>query len=98
MDITSVGIGTSHSLTSKKQNSRVLVSIDNVIQSPVVSTAITTTLSTDLPITDNTLTLSGITSFFGGDLIKINNEIMRVDAVGIGSTNVLRVRRPWMGT
>ena len=98
LDITSVGIGTSHSLTSKKQNSRVLVSIDNVIQSPVVSTAITTTLSTDLPITDNTLTLSGITSFFGGDLIKINNEIMRVDAVGIGSTNVLRVRRPWMGT
>jgi hypothetical protein len=31
--------------------------------------------------------LSGITSFFGGDLIKIGSEIMRIDSVGVGSTN-----------
>jgi hypothetical protein len=96
--ISSVGIGTSHSFTSKNQNSRVLISIDNVIQSPVVSTAITTTLSEGVLSTDDLIKVSGITSFFGGDLIKINEEIMRVDSVGFGSTNVFLVKRPWMGT
>jgi hypothetical protein len=96
--ISSVGIGTSHSFTSKKQNSRVLISIDNVIQSPIVSTAVTTKLSSQVLSTDDTVTVSGITSFFGGDLIKIDDEIMRVDSVGFGSTNVFLVKRPWMGT
>ena len=33
------------------------------------------------------------------DLLKINDEIVRVDSVGIGtSTNNIRVRRTWMGT
>ena len=98
LDITSVGIGTSHSLTSKQQNSRVVLSIDNVIQSPIVSSAVTTTLSQEFKVTENTLTLSGITSIFGGNLLEIGNEIVRVESVGVGSTNVLRVRRRWMGT
>ena len=49
--------------------------------------------------TDDILVLSGITSISGGDLLKINDEIVRVDSVGIGtSTNNIRVRRTWMGT
>jgi hypothetical protein len=98
LSITSVGIGTSHSFTSKKQNSRVLINIDNVVQSPIVSTAITSTLSQEIFITDDIITVSGITSFFGGDLLKINDEIMRIDSVGFGSTNKFLVKRPWMGT
>lgn len=96
--LSSVGIGTLHTFTSKKQNSRVLVSIDNVIQSPIVSTSVTTALSQKSLITDDTIVVSGITSFFGGDLIKIDDEIMRINAVGFGSTNTLLVQRPWMGT
>ncbi len=98
LTISSVGIGTSHSFTSKKQNSKVLISIDNVIQSPITETSVTTTLADQVLVIDNTITVSGITSFFGGDLIKINNEIMRIDSVGFGSTNVFLVKRPWMGT
>jgi hypothetical protein len=98
LTISSVGIGTLHTFTSKKQNSRVLISIDNVIQSPIVSTSITTTLADKVLTVDDRIKVSGITSFFGGDLIKINDEIMRVDSVGFGSTNVFLVRRPWMGT
>ena len=41
---------------------------------------------------------SGITSFFGSDIIQIGNEIMKIEGVGIGSTNTIRVRRPWLGT
>ena len=72
--------------------------MDNIIQSPVVSTAVTTTLSNMIHETDNVIEFSGITSFFGADLIKINSEIMKIEGVGIGSTNFIRVRREWLGT
>ena len=98
LTLSSVGIGTLHTFTSKKQNSRVVIGIDNVIQSPIVSTAVTTTLSQELLVTDDIITVSGITSFFGGDLVKIDDEIMRINTVGFGSTNILLVQRHWMGT
>ena len=98
LNITNVGIGTSHSFTSTNQNPKVVVAIDNLIQSPIVSTSQTTTLALNAFSTDDLIYVSGITSFFGGDLIKIGSEIMRIDSVGVGSTNCIRVRRPWMGT
>ena len=98
INITSVGIGTSHSFTSKKQNSKVVVAIDNVIQSPIVSTAITASLAKATTTTENVLEFSGITSFFGTDLIQIDDEIMRIQSIGVGATNSVRVRRAWMGT
>jgi len=98
LTLNSVGVGVSHKFTSKKQNTKVLITIDNVIQSPVVSTAITTTLINDVSIPDNTIKVSGITSFFGADLIQVNDEIMRINSVGFGSTNVFLVSRPWLGT
>jgi hypothetical protein len=84
LDITHVGIGTSHRFVSTNQNSRVLIGIDNLIQSPIVATAITSKTSDSISISDSIITLSGITSFFSGDLIKIDNEIMRINSVGIG--------------
>ena len=98
LDITAVGVGTSHSFTSKKQNSRCILSIDNVIQSPIVATAVTTTITADVSATTDKIKLSGITSITGGDMLKIGDEIMKVDSVGLGATNVLLVTRPWMGT
>jgi hypothetical protein len=49
-DITSVGIGTSHSFTAINQNSKNIIAIDNYIQSPIVGTSITTTLAKDVSI------------------------------------------------
>ena len=98
LTLSAVGVGTTHSLTAKNQNARVMVSIDNVIQSPLVSSAVTSSLSAEALQVDDKIELVGVTSFFGGDLIKINDEIMRVDSVGFGSTNVFLVKRPWMGT
>ena len=98
LDLTSVGIGTSHVFTSKKQNNKSIISIDNLIQSPVTSTAVTTTLSKNLGLFESQLSISGITSIFGGDLIKIGDEIMRVTSVGVGSTNSISVLRSWLGT
>ena len=98
LDLTNVGIGTTHKFTAQNQNAKVLISLDNIIQSPVVSTSQTTTLVDRVFTVDDVLYVSGITSFFGGDLIKIGNEIMKIQSVGVGSTNAIRVRRPWLGT
>tara|TARA_Y100000592_G_scaffold67453_1_gene104793 strand:- start:1473 stop:14264 length:12792 start_codon:yes stop_codon:yes gene_type:complete len=101
LDLTSfgtLGVGAAHTFTATNQNAKVLVAIDNLIQSPIVSTAVTTTLEDDVVSTDNTVDFTGITSFFGGDLIKVGGEIMKIEGVGIGSTNRLSVRRGWMGT
>ena len=98
LDITHVGIGISHRFVSTNQNARVLIGIDNLIQSPIVATAITSKASGSIGIFDNIITLSGITSFFGGDLIKIDNEIMRINSVGVGGTDKVLVQRAWMGT
>jgi len=98
VQLESVGIGTSHRFISTNQNAKVIVAIDNVIQSPVVSTAVTSHLANQMLDTDNLLTFSGITSFFGSDLIQIGDEIMKIEGVGIGSTNFIRVRREWLGT
>ena len=98
LNITSVGIGSIHKLTSTNQNSKSLITIDNVIQSPIVSTAVTSTLAAPLLISDDFVRLSGITSIFGGDLLKIDDEIMKVRSVGYGQTNSILVDRSWMGT
>jgi hypothetical protein len=98
LDITSVGIGTLHRFVATNQNAKVIVALDNLIQSPIVSTATTTTLSKNAFTTDDIIFFNQITSFFGGDLIKIGDEIMRIDGVGIGSTNAIQVRRPRLGT
>ena len=100
VDISSVGIGTSHSITSKygTENTRGLISIDNVIQAPITETSVTTGLSTDLAAYGDTLYVTGITSFYSDDIIRINKEIMKIDSVGFGSTNAIKVYRHWMGT
>ena len=98
LDITSVGIGTSHRFVSTNQNPKVIVALDNILQSPIVSTAQTTVLADEIFTTNDLIPFSGITSFFGSDLIQIEDEIMKIEGVGIGSTNMVRVRRGWLGT
>jgi hypothetical protein len=98
LNITSVGIGTRHVFTSLKQNTKTLVSIDNVIQSPVVSTSLTSYLSTNVLSVDDLIYIDSTEGLISGDLIRIDNEIMKIEAIGIGSTNSIRVARPWLGT
>ena len=99
LDFTSVGIGTSHRFVSTNQNAKGIIAIDNVIQSPIVSTSLTTHLAKTATTSDDLITVStGINSIFGGDLLKIENEIVKVTGVGIGSTNAISVNRQWLGT
>jgi len=98
LDLTSVGVGSIHTFTSKKKNEKSIITIDNVIQSPVVSTSVTSICVNDISLFDSNVFLSNINLISGGDLIKINDEIMRVTAVGVASTNAISVLRSWLGT
>jgi len=93
IDITAVGVGTTHSFTANNLNSKALITLDNNIQSPVIQSPVNVKLSFDAASETDFITLTGISSFFSGDIIKINDEFMKIDTVGIGSTNQLLVRR-----
>ena len=97
LDITSIGIGTNHKFTSTNQNARALVAIDNMIQAPVTEVDVSTTLSQEV-IFDVEFTISGISSFKANDVIKINDELMIIQDIGVGATNNVRVLRAQMGT
>ena len=102
LDLTHVGIGTSHTFTSKNANTRVLVAIDNYLQSPIAGTSVTTTLDRSIDKSQDVIHFSGITSFFGADNIRVSSgntsEVMKILSVGIGTTNGIKVRRQRLGT
>ena len=95
---TGVGIGNSHTLTAIDANQKVLISIDNMIQSPIAETSIRTTLAETATSAQDVLYFTGITSFFGGDYVQIDDEVVKILAIGIGSTNAVKVTRAWLGT
>jgi hypothetical protein len=92
IDITSVGIGSRHKFISKDRNSRSLISIDNIIQSPVYETTIKTSLASTATVFVDTLNFVGVSSFAAGDIVKINNEIMKVQSISGTNVGVLRYR------
>lgn len=98
LDLYSVGIGSTHYIRALNQNSRCLISIDNVVQSPVVGTAISTTLVQNVTLVDDIIVFNNPLNFYGGDLIKIDDEILKIDTVGIGTTNYVKVIRSTMGS
>ena len=98
LNFTSLGVGLIHKITSTQQNTKSLISIDNIIQSPIRFTNTATTLSEDIDIDDFSIIVDNEKLFSFNDLIKINNEIMRVSSIGIGSTNSIIVVRNFLGT
>ena len=98
LDLTTVGIGTSHTFTSQDQNTKCIVALDNNIQDPVIPGNVEHSLVEEMDFGGELMRISGITSIFGGDLLKVEDEFMKVKQVGFGSTNVLVVQRAWMGS
>ena len=100
-DIT--GIGTKHTLSVPSENAtiRALISIDNIIQSPIgISTVVSVGLSTEVGISTDIISFNDASEIAGKSLLRIENEIIKVNLVGIGSTmpNALSVVRGEMGT
>ena len=88
----SVGSGNRHKLEMFKKNEKSFITLDDVLQSPVSYTPITTNLvnnvSGQVSISTSIISLSGIGTIVSSDILKIDEEFVRVNNVGFGTTNV----------
>ena len=97
INLTAVGSGTTHSFTAIKQNTKCIIALDNIIQSPIYERlGAGTTLDAVL---NKVISLNDVGTFRPNDLLKINDEIMRIQVVGYnGNPNDVFVDRAWLGT
>lgn len=81
VDFTSTGIGSDHTLTAEKQNTKCLITVDNIIQSPI-SVGSTVGITT---YTNTSLTLDNLVNVKLGSLLRIyggsESEIVKVSAI-----------------
>ena len=109
---TSVGLGNVHQLEMKKKNEKVLITIDNIVQYPLLFTPISHSLSENngqISATSSIFSLSGISTIVPRDILKIDNEYMGIINVGLGTTsigpitnngsfNLIEVKRGFVGS
>lgn len=87
---TDVGLGNAHTLEMTKKLSKSVVSLDGIVQQPITFTPISHKLqynSGSISAGIATFNLSGISSIQPRDILKIDDEYMKVVEVGF-STNV----------
>jgi hypothetical protein len=109
---TSLGSGNAHELEMYKKNEKTLIDIDGIIQSPLAFTPIKTNLYNNGGQISNSSTVfgvTGITSIRPNNIVRIDDEYMKVVSVGFGTTstgpisgsgsvNLLEVSRAFVGT
>jgi len=118
--VTFVGVGTgnAHKLSMDKANTKAIIGINNIIQSPLSFSPVNHSLqnniesvigSTGIGTTSTVFSLSGISSFRSEDIIKVDDEYMKILNVGmgddvfgpitgIGTTSLVEVERGFVGT
>ena len=95
------GIGTNHTLSVPADDAtiRSIITIDNIIQSPVaISTAISVNMVSGISISTDRAYLNDVSDIQGKSLLRISNEIVKVNLVGVGSASELQIDRGQMGT
>jgi len=112
INFSSAGSGNAHTLTMDKKLSKAIISIDGVAQSPVAFTKLSYTLFDNygsVGAAETVFSLSGIGTIASGDLLKVDDEFMKVKLVGLGVTasgpiigsgafNLVNVERGVVGT
>ena len=86
----SSGSGNAHQLEMSKKNEKALITLDNIVQYPLIRTPIVHTLSGNgggISIASSIFALSGISTIVPKDILKIDNEYMKIENVGLGTTN-----------
>ena len=110
---TYLGEGNAHMFEMYKKNEKSLITINNLAQYPLTFTGIAHSLSGNdgqIGVGITFFTLSGISSIKPTDLLKIDNEYMKVLNVGIGTSssgpilfftgdkNIVEVERGFVGS
>lgn len=97
LNLTQYGSGT-HSISSKDPNKNTIITINNVIQDPIVSTATTSFILESINDSDLSVTVNDPEIFKGGELFRIEDEFFRVLSVGVGTFNNLFFERQLLGS
>jgi hypothetical protein len=96
--LTSTGSGI-HKFSFSSPNSNVLLTIDNIIQAPIYKTSIKLDLSSDVGISSTVLFVSsGINSITPSNVLKIEDEYLRIKTIGINEENSIEVERAFLGS
>ena len=85
-----LGEGNAHQFEMAKKNEKSLISIDNVVQHPLMFTPINHPLDGNggsISTTSTTFALSGISTIEVNDILGIDDEYVKVINVGFGTTN-----------
>ena len=72
-----------------------IICLDNTIQSPLTKTNLLFELAENITDFQPSFSVVGIVSFFAGDLLKIDNEYMRVKTI---LDNLVNVDRGWLNS
>jgi hypothetical protein len=87
---TSEGSGNAHQLEMDKKLEKALITIDNVVQYPLLFTPISYNLlgnGGQISAGSSIFALSGISTIIPKDILKIDDEYMGITNVGLGTTN-----------
>ena len=68
-----------------KKNEKALISIDNLIQQPIAFSLVDYVTQENISISTSFVQLSGISSIGLGDVIKVEDEYMKVRNVGLST-------------
>ena len=82
---TGIGTGNAHKLTMTKQLTKTIIGLDGVVQQPITFTSISHTLDSSINATDTQFVISGIGSIQPSDVLRINDEFMKIEQVGLSS-------------
>ena len=81
-DFTSLGTGT-HLLSVTEPNKQALIMVDNIIQTPLTNKRLKVTVSEAVGVNTETITVSaGIGSLTKGDVLRMNDEYLKVKQIG----------------
>ena len=99
--VKSFGEGNAHTFEMAKSNEKALMAIDGIVQTPISNTNITHTVNNNptagITTTQTIFALSGISSISVINILKVEDEYMRVDNVGIGTSSIGPIT-PGIGT
>ena len=69
-----------------KQLTKTIIGLDGVVQQPITFTSISHTLDGNIGSATSQFVLSGIGSIQPSDVLKVNDEYMKIEQVGFSST------------
>ena len=70
-----------------KKLSKTIIGLDGVVQQPITFTDLNYTLDVSIGVATTQFSLSGISSISTFDILKVNNEYMKIIEVGFSSTS-----------